>query len=200
MTEDIRALQEPLKQQYRADPASALVTLHADGDLGASVSCSVQTGQALVRAGLHPATGGDGSLACSGDMLLQALAACAGVTLRAVAAALGLTVAGTVHAEGDLDFRGTLAVDRDAPVGFQRIRLRFELDDRRPPRRSSTRCCAYRAVLRGVPDPRHAACPVRHTHRARPRGRGRLIRAVYTRTRTTHHDCPRSSGDRAMVS
>ena len=127
MTEDIRALQEPLKQQYRADPASALVTLHADGDLGASVSCSVQTGQALVRAGLHPATGGDGSLACSGDMLLQALAACAGVTMRAVAAALGLTVAGTVHAEGDLDFRGTLAVDRDAPVGFQRIRVRFAL-------------------------------------------------------------------------
>ena len=127
MVEDIRALQEPLKQQYRADPASALVTLRAEGDLGSGVSCSVQTGQALVHAGLHPATGGDGSLACSGDMLLQALAACAGVTLRAVATALGLQVAGSVHAEGDLDFRGTLAVDRDAPVGFQQIRMRFEL-------------------------------------------------------------------------
>lgn len=124
---DLRAVQEPLKQRYREDATAARITLRADGELGAGVSCSVQTGQELVRAGLHPATGGDGLSACSGDMLLQALVACAGVTLGAVANSLGLNVSGTVHAEGDLDFRGTLAVDRQAPVGFQNIRLRFEL-------------------------------------------------------------------------
>jgi uncharacterized OsmC-like protein len=126
----LRARQQPLKDAYRADPALALVTLRADGELGAeSVSCSVATGRALAEAGLHPATGGDGTLACSGDMLLQALVACAGVTLRAVATSLGIAVSGgTVHAEGDLDFRGTLAVSKEAPVGFRAIRLSFDLD------------------------------------------------------------------------
>lgn len=125
---ELRAIQRPIKEAYRADPAAAVVTLRADGDLNADLSCSVQTGQALVKAGLHPASGGDGTLACSGDMLLQALVACAGVTLRSVAINRGIDVSGTVHAEGDLDFRGTLGVDREAPVGFRAIRLRFELD------------------------------------------------------------------------
>jgi uncharacterized OsmC-like protein len=126
----LRAKQQPLKDAYRQDPLQAVVTLHADGTLGEDeVSCSVATGRALAVAGLHPATGGDGSLACSGDMLLQALVACAGVTLRAVAASMGIPVpAGTVHAEGDLDFRGTLAVSKEAPVGFTSIRLDFGLD------------------------------------------------------------------------
>lgn len=125
----LRAAQQPLKDAYREDPSTAVVTLRARGELGEDVSCSVATGQALAVAGLHPATGGDGSLACSGDMLLQALVACAGVTLRAVATSLQLPVTGgTVHAEGDLDFRGTLAVASDAPVGFTSIRLGFELD------------------------------------------------------------------------
>ena len=124
-------MQAPIKEQYRADPASALVTLTASGELGSEqIACSVETGRALVVAGLHPATGGSGALACSGDMLLQALAACAGVTLRAVATALGLAVGGRILVEGDLDFRGTLGVakDEDVPVGFRSIRLRFELD------------------------------------------------------------------------
>ena len=129
-SEKLRALQQPLKDAYRSDPASAVITLWARGELGAEeVSCSVETGRALAVAGLHPATGGDGTLACSGDMLLQALVACAGVTLRAVATSLGIAIAGgTVRAEGDLDFRGTLAVARDAPVGFTAIRLNFDLD------------------------------------------------------------------------
>jgi uncharacterized OsmC-like protein len=125
---ELRAMQAPLKEQYREEPGSALITLQASGALGADVSCSVQTGKALVEAGLHPATGGDGSFACSGDMLLEALVACAGVTLRSVATARGLNVSGTVRAEGDLDFRGTLGVDREAPVGFRDIRLVFDLD------------------------------------------------------------------------
>ena len=122
--------QGPLKQQYRDDPESAVVTLKADGDVdGSGVACRVQTAQALVEAGLHPATGGDGTQLCSGDMLLEALVACSGVTLRAVATSLGVEMrGGTVHAEGDLDFRGTLGVAKDAPVGFREIRLRFELD------------------------------------------------------------------------
>ncbi len=125
----LRTLQEPLKQRYRDDPEAALVTLTAVGTLDDGVTCSVRTGRALATAGLHPATGGDGSALCSGDMLLEALVACAGVTLRAVATALEIDVpAGTVSAEGVLDFRGTLAVDRDAPVGFASIALRFELD------------------------------------------------------------------------
>jgi len=129
----LRERQQPLKAQYRADPGTALVTLSAEGSLSdTEVSCSVQTGRTLVEAGLHPATGGDGSLACSGDMLLEALVACAGVTLRAVAINRGLEVSGTVRAEGDLDFRGTLGVDRDAPVGFRAIRLIFDLDSPAP--------------------------------------------------------------------
>jgi len=125
----LRSLQEPLKQRYRDEPEAALVTLTATGSLDDGVTCSVQTGRALATAGLHPATGGDGSALCSGDMLLEALVACAGVTLRAVATALEIDVhAGTVTADGVLDFRGTLAVDRAAPVGFSEIALRFELD------------------------------------------------------------------------
>jgi uncharacterized OsmC-like protein len=126
----LRAVQQPLKEAYRQDPRQAVVTLRARGRLGEEeVSCSVATGQALAVAGLHPASGGDGSLACSGDMLLQALVACAGVTLRAVATSLEIPVAGgTISAEGDLDFRGTLGVGKDAPVGFTAIRLSFDLD------------------------------------------------------------------------
>jgi len=124
----LRSIQQPLKQQYRDRPESAVVTLRAHGELGEGVSCSVQTSRALIDAGLHPASGGDGSSICSGDMLLDALVACAGVTLKAVATSLGLAVSGTVEAEGELDFRGTLAVDRDAPVGFRAIRLRFRLE------------------------------------------------------------------------
>lgn len=126
----LRSVQQPLKDRYRADAATALVTLRAQGVVGnEQVSCSVATGRALVEAGLHPASGGDGSLACSGDMLLQALVACAGVTLRAVATSLDVPLrSASVHAEGDLDFRGTMAVDKAAPVGFAAIRLRFDLD------------------------------------------------------------------------
>ena len=129
-SDTLRAVQEPLKDAYRQDPTQAVVTLRARGELGdEGISCSVDTGRALAVAGLHPATGGDGSLLCSGDMLLEALVACAGVTLRAVATSLEIPInGGTVHAEGDLDFRGTLAVDREAPVGFKSIRLGFELD------------------------------------------------------------------------
>jgi uncharacterized OsmC-like protein len=126
----LRAVQQPLKDAYRSDPEQAVITLRADGELGGeAISCSVATGQALAVAGLHPATGGDGSLVCSGDMLLQALVACAGVTLRAVATSMQLPVTGgTVRAEGDLDVRGTLGVSKEAPVGFAAIRLSFELD------------------------------------------------------------------------
>ena len=128
-SDELRALQAPIKERYRAEPDAALVTLRASGRLGDGISCSVDAARAMVEAGLHPATGGTGELACSGDMLLEALVACAGVTLRAVATAIGLEVRdGTVRAEGDLDFRGTLGVARDAPVGFRAIRLRFDLD------------------------------------------------------------------------
>ena len=127
--DQLQSLQAPLKELYTAEPDAALVTLSASGALGEGVSCSVQTGRAIAEAGLHPATGGDGSLLCSGDMLLEALVACAGVTLRAVATSLGVAVsAGRVNAEGELDFRGTLGVRRDAPVGFTAIRLSFELE------------------------------------------------------------------------
>ena len=126
--EQLRAVQSPLKDQYRTTPESALITLRAAGSLGDNVTCSVETGRALVEAGLHRATGGTGLSACSGDMLLQALIACAGVTLSAVATSLGITVRGaTLTAEGDLDFRGTLGVAKDAPVGFRHIRLAFDL-------------------------------------------------------------------------
>jgi uncharacterized OsmC-like protein len=127
--EQLKAVQAPLKEKYKDRPEAAVVTLRAEGDLADGVACRVETGRAIVEAGLHPATGGDGSQACSGDMLLQALAACAGVTLRAVATSFGADVrGGKVVAEGDLDFRGTLGVAKDAPVGFRAIRLIFELD------------------------------------------------------------------------
>ena len=129
-SEELRALQAPLKNTYRETPEAAVITLSAAGTLdGGGIACSVQTGKALVEAGLHPASSGDGTQACSGDMLLEALVACAGVTLRAVATALGIEVrGGRVSAEGDLDFRGTLGVDKEAPVGFRDIRLAFDLD------------------------------------------------------------------------
>ena len=128
--DELRALQAPLKNRYRTEPGAALITLRAQGRLGEeNISCRVETGKSLVDAGLHPATGGDGNLACSGDMLLEALVACAGVTLKAVATALAIPLrGGAVKAEGDLDFRGTLGVDKETPVGFKDVRLRFELD------------------------------------------------------------------------
>jgi uncharacterized OsmC-like protein len=131
---ELRELQAPLKERYRGEPEAALVTLRAQGQLGEeTLTCKVESGRALVEAGLHPATGGDGLSACSGDMLLEALVACAGVTLRAVATALDIELrGGTVSAEGDLDFRGTLGVSRDAPVGFRDIRLRFDLETDAP--------------------------------------------------------------------
>jgi len=127
--EEIRSLQAPLKEEYRERADAALVTLRAEGRIGAGLTCKIETGKGLVAAGLHPATGGDGLSACSGDMLLEALVACAGVTLNAVATALGIQLRdATILAEGDLDFRGTLGVSKDVPVGFQRIRLQFRLD------------------------------------------------------------------------
>jgi uncharacterized OsmC-like protein len=128
-TEELKSLQAPLKDKYRAEPSAALVTLKAQGKIGEGITCKLETGRALVQAGLHPATGGDGLSVCSGDMLLEALVACAGVTLQAVATAIGVELRdGTVMAEGDLDFRGTLGVSKETPVGFQAIRLRFLLD------------------------------------------------------------------------
>jgi uncharacterized OsmC-like protein len=127
--DDLRALQAPLKQKYKEHADAALVTLRASGEANEGIACKVETGRALVEAGLHPATGGDGTQVCSGDMLLEALVACAGVTLRAVATAIGVHLRrARVSAEGDLDFRGTLGVAKDAPVGFRAIRLRFDLD------------------------------------------------------------------------
>jgi uncharacterized OsmC-like protein len=128
-SDDLRALQAPLKDKYRTEPATARITLRATGRAMAGVSCKVETGRALIEAGLHPATGGDGSLVCSGDILLEALVACAGVTLRAVATSLGIALRDAiVTAEGDLDFRGTLGVSKEVPVGFQHVRLQFGLD------------------------------------------------------------------------
>lgn len=128
-SEELRELQAPLKEKYRAQPDAAIITLKAEGALGTDISCNIETGRALTKAGLHPATGGDGMLACSGDMLLQALVACAGVTLRAVSTSIGVEInGGSVTAEGDLDFRGTLGVSKEAPVGFKSIRLSFILD------------------------------------------------------------------------
>ncbi|HSA71830.1 MAG TPA: OsmC family protein [Burkholderiales bacterium] len=128
-SEQLKALQAPLKERYRKDPAAAVVTLRAEGRIGEGIACRVDTGKALVEAGLHPASGGNGLQACSGDMLLEALVACAGVTLKAVATALGVNLNDAkVRAEGDLDFRGTLGVAREAPVGFREIRLKFDLD------------------------------------------------------------------------
>ena len=127
-TQDLKTLQAPLKEKYKTDPSAAIITLKAQGKIGENISCSVNTGRALVEAGLHPATGGTGMLACSGDMLLEALVACAGVTLSAVSTAIGVNIEeGIVRAEGDLDFKGTLGVDKEALVGFKSIRLTFDL-------------------------------------------------------------------------
>jgi len=127
-SEELRAMQSPLKDQYKEDPTTAMITLRAHSTLADGITCKIDTGREMVQAGLHPATGGDGLSACSGDMLLEALVACAGVTLNAVATALSIQLDdATVHAEGDLDFRGTLGVDREAPVGFKAIRVRFDL-------------------------------------------------------------------------
>ena len=126
---ELKNLQAPLKDKYKADPESALITLKARGNIGDGISCNVQTGRALLEAGLHPATGGTGMLACSGDLLLEALVACAGVTISAVATAIGIEIKnGIISAEGDLDFRGTLGVSKDVPVGFKNIRLYFSFD------------------------------------------------------------------------
>jgi uncharacterized OsmC-like protein len=126
---ELKNLQAPLKEKYREQPDAAIITLKAEGKIGEGISCKVETGRAMVEAGLHPATGGTGMLACSGDMLLEALVACAGVTLQAVATAIGVEIkSGTVKAEGDLDFKGTLGVSKDAPVGFKKIRLSFTLE------------------------------------------------------------------------
>jgi uncharacterized OsmC-like protein len=127
--DELKSVQAPIKERYRNNPESALVTLRAEGRMGEGITCKVETGRALVKAGLHPATGGDGFAACSGDMLLEALVACAGVTLGAVATAIGVPLRdATIRAEGDLDFRGTLGVSKDVPVGFRQIRLQFDLD------------------------------------------------------------------------
>jgi len=126
--DELRTRQAPLKESYRDDPETARITLRADGSLESGIACSVQTGKALVEAGLHPGTGGEPGLACSGDMLLQALVACAGVTMCSVATSMELDVTGTVRAEGDLDWRGTLAIDKETPVGFRDIRLLFEIE------------------------------------------------------------------------
>jgi uncharacterized OsmC-like protein len=157
--DDLQAVQAPLKQRYREDPDSGIVRLRAEAELDSTaVSCSVQTGRALVEAGLHPASGGDGSLACSGDMLLQALVACAGVTLRSVAVNRDIPLTGgLITAEGELDFRGTMAVDREAPVGFRAIHLRFELDPQLSGDDLDTLlalteryCVVYQTIARGV--------------------------------------------------
>jgi len=156
---ELKNLQAPLKDKYREEPGSALITLKAHGNIGEGISCNIETGRALVKAGLHPATGGTGFLACSGDLLLEALVACAGVTLSAVATSIGVEIKdGKIKAEGDLDFRGTLGVSKDVPVGFKSIRLAFELDT------DATReqieslaklteryCVVYQTITRGVP-------------------------------------------------
>lgn len=157
--DELVELQAPLKARYREEPATALVTLRAEGTLDPSdVVCSVATGRAMVEAGLHPATGGDGLHACSGDMLLQALAACAGVTMRSVATSMQLDVAGTVRVEGDLDFRGTLGVDKQAPVGFVALRLSFDLAGEASPEQIETLvrltqryCVVWQTLVGGVP-------------------------------------------------
>jgi uncharacterized OsmC-like protein len=161
--DELRSLQAPLKQRYRDDPEAGTITLKAEGRLGEDVSCSVETGRALVEAGLHPATGGSGLQACSGDMLLQALVACAGVTLSAVATSMGIALrGGQLRAEGDLDFRGTLGVAKDAPVGFRAIRLAIELDCDAPAAEQqkllelTERYCVVYQTLRGGPELRIA--------------------------------------------
>ena len=156
--ETLRTQQAPIKAQYKDNPDVAVITLKAEGRIGENVSCSVQTGQALVEAGLHPATGGSGLQACSGDMLLEALVACAGVTLNAVATALELSLrSGVVRAEGDLDFKGTLGVDKEAPVGFRNVRLFFDLEGDMTEEQTATliklteRYCVVYQTLRSSP-------------------------------------------------
>jgi uncharacterized OsmC-like protein len=155
---DLRALQAPLKERYKAEPGSAVVTLRAEGRIGEGIACKVDTGRALVEAGLHPASGGSGTQACSGDMLLEALVACAGVTLKAVATALAVPLGDAkVTAEGDLDFRGTLGVAKDAPVGFREIRLSFHLDSDAPAEQKkklielTERYCVVLQTIRSAP-------------------------------------------------
>lgn len=155
---ELKTLQAPLKEKYRAQPESAIITLKARGEIGEGISCKVETGQALIEAGLHPATGGTGMLACSGDLLLDALAACAGVTLKAVATAIGVEVKnGTVKAEGDLDFKGTLGVSKEVPVGFKTIRLEFNLDSNATAEQmadlaklTERYCVVYQTLVKGV--------------------------------------------------
>lgn len=157
--EEFKKIQEPLKEKYRNQPETAIITLKAQGKIGEGISCKVATGKAIVEAGLHPATGGNGALACSGDMLLEALVACAGVTLNAVATAIGLEINDVViKAEGDLDFRGTLGVSKEVNVGFKTIRLLFEIDSNATPEQLQTLqklteryCVVYQTLIKGVP-------------------------------------------------
>ena len=156
--DELRNLQAPLKEKYRLEPESAIITLRAEGEVGEGISCNVQTGRALVEAGLHPATGGTGMLACSGDLLLEALVACAGVTLKAVATSIGIEIKkGTIKAEGDLDFKGTLGVSKEVPVGFNEIRLNFNLDSTASAEQLASLaklteryCVVYQTLSRGV--------------------------------------------------
>jgi uncharacterized OsmC-like protein len=157
--DELKSLQAPLKERYKTEPEAAVITLRAQGRAAEGIACKVETGRALVTAGLHPATGGDGTLACSGDMLLEALVACAGVTLRAVATAIGVELRdATITADGDLDFRGTLGVARDARVGFTTIRLNFDLDTDATDERIATllklteRYCVVYQTLRQPPE------------------------------------------------
>ncbi len=171
-TDELKSLQAPLKERYKSEPGAAQITLRAHGRAGEGISCSVETGRALVTAGLHPATGGDGTLACSGDMLLEALVACAGVTLRAVATAIGVELQdATVTAEGDLDFRGTLGVAKDARVGFGAIRLHFDLATDGVRRSDRDAAQADGALLRRSSDAPPAAGRARDGDAGPPEGR-----------------------------
>ncbi len=155
---ELKNLQSPLKEKYKADPASAIITLKAEGNIGDGISCTIETGRKIIEAGLHPATGGTGLLACSGDLLLEALVACAGVTLRAVATAIGAEIkSGVIKAEGDLDFRGTLGVSKEVPVGFKSIRLEFNLDTNATAEQidslsklTERYCVVYQTLTKGV--------------------------------------------------
>ncbi len=155
---ELKSLQAPLKEKYREQPESAVITLNAQGKIGEGISCKVETGKAMVEAGLHPATGGTGMMACSGDMLLEALVACAGVTLQAVSTAIGVEIrSGTVRAEGDLDFKGTLGVLKEAPVGFTNIRLQFDLDTNATDEQMASLkklteryCVVYQTLIKGI--------------------------------------------------
>lgn len=158
-SEELKSLQAPLKEKYRKDPESAIITLKAQGKIGEGISCNIETGKAIAKAGLHPATGGNGLLICSGDLLLEALVACAGVTLSAVATSIGIDIReGIIEAEGDLDFKGTLGVSKEVPVGFKNIRLLFELDCdadeemRKTLLRLTERyCVVYQSLVAAVP-------------------------------------------------